>query len=57
MLKTDTNCGGLSIEVFDGVRARVLMDRSQFSKDLTVPFSGAHRPLRSLQGMRGGFWF
>ena len=57
MLKTDTNCGGLSIEVFDGVRARVLMDRSQFSEDLTVPFSGAHRPLRSLQGMRGGFWF
>jgi non-heme chloroperoxidase len=35
MLKTDTNCGDLSIEVFDGIRASVLMDRSHFSKVLT----------------------
>jgi hypothetical protein len=55
MLKTDTNCGGLSAEVFDGIWASVFMDRSQSSKDLTVPFCGARRPLRSLQGMRGGF--
>jgi hypothetical protein len=46
MLKTDTNCGGLSIEVFDGIRVSVFMDRSQFFKDLTVPFCSAHRPLR-----------
>ena len=39
MLKTDTNGGSLSIEVFDGIRASVFMHRSQFSKDLTVPFS------------------
>jgi hypothetical protein len=37
MLKTDTpNCGGLSIEVLDSIRASVFMNRSQFSKDLTV---------------------
>jgi hypothetical protein len=53
--ETDTNCGALSIEVFDGIRASVLVDRSQFSKDLTVPFSGAHRPLRNLQSMRDEF--
>jgi hypothetical protein len=55
MLKTDTNCGGLSIELFDGFRASVFTGRSRFSKDLTVPFCGAHRPLRSLQGMLGEF--
>ena len=26
--ETDTNCGALSIEVFDGIRASVFMDRS-----------------------------
>src|SRR5467141_2986268 len=38
MLKTPANPGGLSIEVFDQIRAGVLNDRSQFFKDLTTPF-------------------
>ena len=35
MLKTAANPGGLPIEVFDGIRAGVTADRSQFFKDLT----------------------
>jgi len=41
MLKTDANPGGLPIEVFDGIRAGVVADRSQFFKDLTLPFQPA----------------
>lgn len=44
MLKTAANPGGLPIDVFDGIRKNVLADRSQFFKDLTVPFYGANRP-------------
>jgi non-heme chloroperoxidase len=43
MLKTPTNPGGLPIEVFDQIRAGVLKDRSQFFKDLSIPFYGANR--------------
>ncbi len=35
MLKTAANPGGMPIEVFDGIRASVLADRSQFWKDLS----------------------
>ena len=65
MLKTDANPGGLPMEVFDGIRAGVLADRSQFFKDLTMPFYGYNRPgakisegVREafrLQGMMAGF--
>ena len=51
MLKTAANPGGLPIEAFDAIRAGVLADRSQFFKDLTVPFYGANRPGR--QGLAG----
>src|ERR1039458_2849639 len=44
MLKTVANPGGLPMEIFDGIRAGVLADRSQFFKDLTVTFYGANRP-------------
>jgi non-heme chloroperoxidase len=57
MLKTATNPGGLPIEVFDGLRAGVLADRSQFFKDLTLPFYGGNRPGASVsQGVRDTFW-
>jgi non-heme chloroperoxidase len=57
MLKTDANPGGLPIEVFDGIRANVLADRSQFFKDLTTPFYGADRPgAKVSQGLRDSFW-
>jgi non-heme chloroperoxidase len=57
MLKTAANPGGLPIEVFDGIRANVLTDRSQFFKDLTTPFYGANRPgAKVSQGLRDSFW-
>src|SRR5207249_1072016 len=43
MLKTPANPGGLSIDVFDGIRKGVLADRSQFFKDLSLPFYGYNR--------------
>jgi len=45
------------MEVFDGIRANVLADRSQFFKDLTTPFYGANRPdAKVSQGLRDSFW-
>ena len=57
MLKTPANPGGLPIEVFDGIRAGMLTDRSQFFKDLSAPFYGANRPgAKVSQGLRDSFW-
>ena len=57
MLKTPGNPGGLPMEVFDGIRAGVLKDRSQFFKDLTTPFYGANRSGATVsQGVRDSFW-
>ena len=57
MLKTTTNPNGLPIEVFDNIRASVLADRSQFFKDLTLPFYGANRQgAKVSQGLRDSFW-
>jgi non-heme chloroperoxidase len=57
MLKTPTNPGGTPIEAFDAIRAGVLADRSQFFKDLTLPFYGANRPdAKVSQGVRDTFW-
>src|SRR3546814_10838738 len=45
MLKTEANPGGLPIDVFDGLRAASLADRSQLYKDLASgPFFGFNRP-------------
>jgi non-heme chloroperoxidase len=58
MLKTAANPGGLPIEVFDQNRAGVLADRSQFFKDLSMPFYGYNRPGAKIsQGLRNSFWF
>ena len=57
MLKTEANPGGLPMEVFDGIRAGVMADRSQFFKDLTEPFYGANRPRAKVsQGLKDSFW-
>ena len=66
MLKTPNNPDGLPLEVFDGLRAGVLADRSQFFRDLASgPFYGFNRQGAKvsqgvidafwLQGMQGGF--
>src|ERR1700732_4610859 len=57
MLKTAANPGGLPLEVFDQLRASVVADRSQFWKDLTMPFYGYNRPGAKIsEGVRESFW-
>ena len=57
MLKTAANREGLPIDVFDGIRAGVRADRSQFFRDLTTPFYGYNRPgATPSQGVRDSFW-
>jgi len=57
MLKTASNPGGTPIEAFDQIRAGVLADRSQFFKDLSMPFYGFNRPgAKVSQGLRDSFW-
>jgi len=57
MLKTAANPGGLPMETFDEIRASVLSDRSQFFRDLSVPFYGANRPgAKVSDGLRESFW-
>ena len=57
MLKTEANPGGLPISAFDELRAGVLADRSQFWKDLSMPFYGYNRPgAKVSQGVRDSFW-
>jgi non-heme chloroperoxidase len=57
MLKTAANPGGLPVEVFDQLRASVGADRSQFWKDLSLPFYGYNRPgAKVSEGVREAFW-
>jgi len=57
MLKTPANPSGLPIETFDQIRAGVLADRSQFFKELTMPFYGYNRPgAKVSEGVRESFW-
>jgi non-heme chloroperoxidase len=57
MLKTPANPGGLPIDVFDGIRNSVLADRSQFWKDLSLPFYGYNREGAKIsEGVRESFW-
>ena len=57
MLKTDANPGGLAMSVFDGIRAGVAANRSQFYLDLATPFYGFNRPNAKVsQGLIQDFW-
>ena len=58
MLKTEANPGGLPIDVFDGLRAGSIADRSKLYKDLASgPFFGFNRPgATPSQGMIDSFW-
>jgi non-heme chloroperoxidase len=57
MVRTPANPGGLPIEVFNQMRANVQADRSQFWKDLSVPFYGYNRPgAKVSEGVRDSFW-
>ncbi len=57
MLKTAANPLGLPIEIFDGIRAGVHADRSQFFTDLSMPFYGYNRDGATVsEGVRRSFW-
>jgi non-heme chloroperoxidase len=57
MLKTDANPEGTPIDAFDGIRAGVEADRSQFYWDLSEAFFGFNRPGAAVsEGMRRSFW-
>jgi non-heme chloroperoxidase len=57
MLKTPANPAGSPIEVFDQLRAGVHADRSQFFKDLSLPFYGYNRAgAKVSEGVRNSFW-
>jgi non-heme chloroperoxidase len=57
MVKSVTNPNGLPMDVFDGIRKSVVEDRSQFFKDLSMPFYGFNRPgAKVSEGMRDTFW-
>jgi len=57
MLKTVANPEGLPIELFDGIRASLVKDRSQAYKDFAIPFYGANRPGAQVsQGVLDQFW-
>jgi non-heme chloroperoxidase len=57
MLKTEKNPGGLPISTFDSIRDGVAGDRSQFYKDITLPFYGYNRPgARISEGIREHWW-
>ena len=57
LLKSDTNPQGLPLQVFDGIRAGVAADRSQYFKEMAIAFYGANRPnARVSRGILDQFW-
>ena len=57
MLKTEANPGGLPITAFDDIRKGTYDNRSQFFKDLSMPFYGYNRPGAAIsEGTRESFW-
>src|SRR6476660_6060992 len=57
MLQTPQNPGGLPMKAFDEIRGGVVADRSQFFRDLTVPFYGYNKPGAKIsEGVKDSFW-
>lgn len=58
MLRSDRNPGGLPLSVFDEIRAGVANNRSQYFRDLSLPFYGYNKPDAKIsEGIRDSFWF
>jgi non-heme chloroperoxidase len=58
MLKTEANPGGLPRSAFDALREATANDRSQFFRDLSLPFYGYNRPGAKIsEGVRENFWY
>ncbi len=57
MLKTAANPNGLPISAFDEIRANVANNRSEFYRNLAVPFYGLNRPgSKASKGLPDHFW-
>lgn len=57
MVKTEANPTGVPMSVFDDIRANTASNRSQFFKDLAMPFYGYNRPdAKVQQGVIDEFW-
>ena len=57
LVKSEANPGGLPMELFDGLLAGLLKDRSQFYRDLAIQFYSAKRPGADVsQGVLDQFW-
>ena len=57
MVKSASNPAGTPLQEFDKLRGAVQADRSQFFKDLSMPFYGYNRPNAKVSaGVRESFW-
>ena len=57
MIRSASNPNGAPSEVFDQIRSAVAADRSQFWRDLSLPFYGYNRPgAKVSEGVRESFW-
>jgi non-heme chloroperoxidase len=57
LLQTETNPHGAPASVFDGMRAAVQADRSQWNKEVTMPYYSYNRPgARLSEGVREDYW-
>lgn len=57
LIQSATNPEGLPRTAFDGSRAAIAKDRSQFFKEFSVPFYGSNRPDSKISdGLREQFW-
>jgi len=56
-LQTPNHPGGAPLSAFDDLRKAIVTDRSQFLKDLSVPFYGYNRPgAKASQGIQDQLW-
>jgi non-heme chloroperoxidase len=57
MLKTESNPGGLPMEVFDGFRSAVAANRAQFYREVPIPFYGFNRDGATVcEGVKDNWW-
>lgn len=57
MMKSEKNPDGIPLSAFNDVRTSVASDRSQFLKDLSLPFFGYNKPGAKIsEGVRDEFW-
>ncbi len=57
LLKTEAHPQGAPLEVFDGMRAAVQADRSQWNREVTMPYYSYNRPGTTVsEGVREDYW-